>query len=140
MVESDPGRRPLKNPLLEKADSGAGDELSDDMDGRDARDESEHAPAGNREDERVILAPGERLRERCAASDRERVDVDFGAAPARFAEVSEIAQEAVAHVDRGGGEAPCGKARFEGRLGAELGAAGGRGAAPGPIGPAAGRG
>src|SRR5438105_10124052 len=134
MVESDPRRQPLQNPLLEKADSGGGDELADDMDGRDTRDEPEHAPVGNREEERVILAAGERLLERCAASDGERVDVDFRAAPARFAEVSEIAQEAVAHVDGGGGEAACGKARFEEGLGAELGAAGGSALAPGQVG------
>src|SRR4051812_9514092 len=136
MVESKPGRQSLKGPVLEKADSGARDELPDDMDGRDPRDEPEDAPVGYREEERIILAARERLLERCAASNRERVDVDFSAAPARFAEVAEIAQEAVAHVDGGGGEPACGKARCEQGLGAELGATGGAALAPGQVGEA----
>src|SRR5205814_9353951 len=69
------------------------------------------------EEERVVLATGERVVERGAPGDGKRLYLDLSAAAARPAEMTEVAQEPVADVDRRGDHRTRGEALRKERLG-----------------------
>src|SRR5689334_99784 len=113
MVEAQPGRQTAGTARLEEADAAALREPADPARLGKAREEAAFPVSGNREEEGVILAAGEGVLEGGASRDRERVYFDLRAAPARRAQVTEVAKQAVAHVDRSGRERARGEALLE---------------------------
>src|SRR5690349_16786703 len=117
MVEAQPGRQTAGTARLEDADAAALREPADPARRGKAREETAFPLSGNREEQRVVFAAGKGVFERGRTSQRNRLHLDLRAAPARGAEVAQVAEQSVAHVDGRGGERAGREAGFQERFG-----------------------
>src|SRR5205823_12683869 len=83
MVEAQPGRQRAGTAGFEEADCAPRSESSDCAGRRKAREQTISPFAGNGEEERIVLAACERVRERRRWRDREQLYLDLRPAPAR---------------------------------------------------------